>query len=282
MGSDPVGPAGRIRGAAGKVLPAPVKRALKRLLGREEEGGIAAELAFWECELSGKGNYPHTIRNCTTPGLRHLAFPKHFLPFFRQVKDESPGRMPRVLDVGSGPLSTLLWGQDDGLFDLQCVDLLASAYREMLERHGFSLSVELTEGRAERLVEIFDWQSFDACHANNSLDHTESPRLALLNMLALTRPGGLVMVGGNVKEGTNENWEGLHQHDLWLRGSELMHTDRSGSTRSLSGDLPLECLFTRLDADRPGAEMAIVWKSLVSIAASDPDTAETPAVRGED
>jgi len=60
-------------------------------------------------------------------------------------------------------------------------------------------------------------------------------------MCQVLRPGGFLLLEGLVREGTAENWNGLHQHDRLPEQGRLLHFDRAGRRTELIADLPLVC-----------------------------------------
>src|SRR5262245_15815490 len=165
------------------------------------------ELKFWE----------QTIRTCPAgvfdPQVRDAAFPAELADVLKQVA--ATGRQPRVLEVGSGPLSLLAAGVDRALFDLVAVDPLAVAYRNLLRMYGIRYPIDPIAGRGETLAAQFPLTRFDAVYCSNALDHTRSPIRSIAQMCDVLRPGGFLVLEGFVREGSEGGWAGLHQHDLF-------------------------------------------------------------------
>jgi SAM-dependent methyltransferase len=129
----------------------------------------------------------------------------------------------RVLDVGSGPISTLPLHSADGPMELICVDPLADAYNELLE--GFDVP-RIESVKAEELSSRFG-PEFDYVHCANALDHCEDPARAFEEMWKVCRPGGLVSVVSVENEGRRQHYEGLHQWDLRADDQGLWLGDRN-------------------------------------------------------
>ena len=75
----------------------------------------------------------------------------------------------RLLEIGSGPVSLLAFGVEQGLFEVTAVDPLASVYDEILSKYGISYPIKPRTGYAERLVKSFGKDSFDIVYSSNSL-----------------------------------------------------------------------------------------------------------------
>lgn len=185
--------------------------------------GFAVELQYWDRELSMQGDHPLAIRQRTDPALMHEAFPPHVLMPWIEALATRFGRRPRVLDVGSGPLSMLALGPQTGVFDLVAADPLASHYARLLAKHGHRTAYPLVECFGERLASVFEPGSFDLVWIHNALDHSQQPHVVLQQCASVLRPGGYLILQGWSREGSAEHWHGLHQHDIFLQpGARLM------------------------------------------------------------
>ena len=132
-----------------------------------------------------------------------------------------------ILDVGSGPLTWVGTGGTGRQVEVTAVDPLASWYAALFGRHGIEPSVRPVPGRAERLRQVFPDGRFDVVVARNALDHGVDPRRALLEMLAVTRPGGFVYLEHAEREGANQHYRGLHQWDFSVESGRLRLGHRS-------------------------------------------------------
>jgi hypothetical protein len=122
------------------------------------------ELAFWDLELSGWGYHDDVIARLTVPGQMSREFPP---TLHELVKDFSK---PRVLDVGSGPLSYLGFGAHRGLFDLVATDPLAKPYEQLLRRNGLNPGYPILPVAGEDLIEKFGPRSFHVVWTRNAID----------------------------------------------------------------------------------------------------------------
>jgi SAM-dependent methyltransferase len=175
------------------------------------------------------------------PKVRAMAVPAELRRCVVELATEFHG-LPRLLEVGSGPLSLLAGAVDEGLCTVVAVDPLARVYRQLLDRHGIAYPIRPRVGLGESLTQAFPQASFDLVYSSNALDHTRSPRRCLEQMCQVLRPGGFLLLEGLVREGTAEHWKGLHQHDLLSEHGHLVHFDRAGRRTELTHGLPLICL----------------------------------------
>jgi SAM-dependent methyltransferase len=174
---------------------------------------LGEELAFWRGALTDPGPDGDLQRSRATP---------------RAVWDElrqrvAAGHDPvRMLDVGSGPLTTLgtLWPGRE--VEVVAVDPLAEAYNVLLDEIGIDPPVRTEAIRGEELLDHLAPASFDVVHAANSLDHTADPVETLRQMLAVTRPGGAMCLIHHVDVGELESYHGLHQWNLRPEGPHDM------------------------------------------------------------
>lgn len=126
-----------------------------------------------------------------------------------------------ILDVGSGPLSTLGTNNPSRKVNLILADPLGNAYNELLTELGFSGYANIVDVCAEDLLSKFSENSFDVVHSANALDHAHDPLLCLQNMLSLCKPGGWVYVVSVENEGERQSYSGLHQWNFTLTDDDV-------------------------------------------------------------
>jgi len=184
------------------------------------------------------------------PKVRAMAVPAELRRCAVELATELH-RPPRLLEVGSGPLSLLAGAVDEGLCTVVAVDPLARVYRHLLDRYGIAYPIRPRVGHGERLTQAFPRASFDLVYSSNALDHTRSPRRCLEQICQVLRPGGFLLLEGLEREGTAEHWNGLHQHDLLIdRRRRLLHFDRAGRRTDLTDGLPLVCVTAHVSLFR--------------------------------
>jgi len=143
----------------------------------------------------------------------------------------------KILELGPGPLSRLTEGWKEGLYDLISVDPLATEYRKTFVDFEY-----LTQGVGEEVHTMFPPESFHMSYASNCLDHAQDPLKCFQNMYLLTKPGGIICIDSNVKEGTRARWSGLHQFDIWVEEDRLMCKTKNGEPYMLTEGSYLEIL----------------------------------------
>jgi len=133
----------------------------------------------------------------------------------------------RLLDVGSGPLTPLGKVHPRRRLEITACDALAPQYDQILEQAGITPPVRTVEAHGERLLETFGPDTFDLVHCGNALDHHYDPVAALEGMLAVTRPGGMVLLNHYVNEGVFQDYLGMHQWNIEQRGDHTVIWNRS-------------------------------------------------------
>ena len=219
-----------------------------------------SELNFWDTELSLNGTYPEPILNRLIPERMDREFPWYLVPRIEELRGLL-GSIPRVLDVGSGPLSMLAHGHRQGILRLTAADPLAMKYYDLLKKYNHSANCALVECRGEDLVHCFGPNTFDLVWIHNALDHSQDPAKVVRQMTAVLRSGGYLVIQGWTREGTTELWNGLHQHDLYLDSSKRLICESGRDSRNsvcLNEGLPLETIETSEPTDRPK-----VWLKLI-------------------
>ncbi|MFZ2727425.1 MAG: methyltransferase domain-containing protein [Methylococcaceae bacterium] len=160
----------------------------------------------------------------------------------------SEGSQIKLLDVGSGPISTL--GSEHDNFDIQLhpVDPLAEEYNKLLDELNLSQCPRIVKGTGESLKELFTENHFDFVNSANALDHSYNPLLCIQNMVHVCKPSGWVNIVTVQNEGQRQNYQGLHQWNfelqddcvrLWNLNSDLLlheHLDNIEQLEAVSVD----------------------------------------------
>jgi SAM-dependent methyltransferase len=201
-----------------RTLPHNLKyRALKyyrrrhnlRVTGTPQEiwaGALDDELCYWREWLATEGNsngYPRDYQFRLNPEseiqesiTRHLS---------------GIGPRVRMLDVGAGPLTHIGKRWRGHEFTLTAVDALADKYDVLLEELDITPPVRTRLCDAENLSKTFPESSFDVAFAGNSLDHCYDPLRAIRQLIAVVRPGGVVLLEHFANEAEHEAYSGMHQ-----------------------------------------------------------------------
>jgi len=158
------------------------------------------------------------------------------------------GRSVRILDVGAGPLTFLgkRWPGHD--LELAAVDALADQYDALLAEYGVTPPVRTRRCDSERLPDLFPPGSFDMACASYTIDHSYDPLRAIRQMVAVVRPGGVVLLQHYPDEAENEVYGGQHQWNLdWAGGDCILW--RPGRRWSLRRELAGQATVTGAKAD---------------------------------
>src|SRR5205823_14961960 len=106
----------RIRGSLRRTVTSPELRASVERRGSEDRD-YDSEISFWRDYLVA----PTGIFDSES---RRVAFPRFLLPFLQQL-NRAAGGPPRLLELGSGPVSLLAWGVDEAAVEVTAVGPLA-------------------------------------------------------------------------------------------------------------------------------------------------------------
>lgn len=190
--------------------------------------GVEPEVRFWRHWLhTGGDRWPDEYRYRTDPDAEVEPGLFAFL---------GEPRVVRVLDVGSGPLTSVGKVWKGHRIELHACDALADEYRRIPYPPGLPL-VDVTAVRSEALSSAFDEGTFDLVFARNTLDHGLDPLTALREMILVAKGGGLIVTEHWPFEGTNEGWSGFHQWDFFVEDRQWMMRDRTGSTTSITREV---------------------------------------------
>lgn len=134
-----------------------------------------------------------------------------------------------LLDVGSGPFSTL--GRNHPRFNVELIlaDPLGDAYNSLIAELELANHSKIINVSAEELTTKFAHNSFDIVHSANALDHAYDPLLCIQNMLKICKPGGWVYIISVEDEGERQNYTGLHQWNFALVGDKVRLWNKSDS-----------------------------------------------------
>jgi SAM-dependent methyltransferase len=154
----------------------------------------------------------------TTNCVTH--FPRYMTDELR-ARYASLGRPLEALDIGSGPISRLRWGALEGLLHIIGVDPLLEIYGILLLHHGLDRLPSIRVDRAiaagaERLDRHLAANSIDFAYCCNALDHVEDPPTVITQIASALRPDALFALEFATREGSRQQWQQLHQFDLFL------------------------------------------------------------------
>jgi SAM-dependent methyltransferase len=132
-------------------------------------------------------------------------------PIVRRELDRNPADEISILDVGAGPLTSLGFRYPGKTLTIVPVDALADEYERLLRTAGLDPPIRTIRVAGEELLEHFGPDAFHIAYATNSLDHSADPLAIISNMVAVVRPGGIVLLRHKRNEGESARYGGLHQ-----------------------------------------------------------------------
>jgi SAM-dependent methyltransferase len=212
----------------------------------ERSTALMQEVSHHHFELGGFNEWNGGHGTYSTFVLQHMStancimqFPQYMIDDLRSRRVEY-GRPLDALDIGCGALSRLRWGALQGLCHVTGVDPLLAVYELVLAYHGLDLLPSIKVDRAitagaEALHQYVAKESIDFAYCCNALDHVENPSVVIERIADAMRPEALFALEFFTREGSRQEWQQLHQFDLFLdtSGSELMCQWRDGRVHKL-------------------------------------------------
>lgn len=216
-------------------------RRLRAVAPDTRDRHLKGEVGFWRRWLASEGlGWPEDYARRLDPAA---PVQSHLARVIERVQADTVD----ILDVGAGLLTVIGKVHPTKTLSITATDLLADQYGALLADAGVSPPVATIYAEAERLREALGERMFDIVHAQNSLDHTADPFAALEEMVALTRPGGFIVLRHEENEGCNELYQALHKWDFTCRDGRFIIAGPgpNGPSRDvnsmLSGKAEIEC-----------------------------------------
>jgi SAM-dependent methyltransferase len=187
-----------------------------------------SEVDFWAAWLAGA---PGTEQWETDRSSRLSPDTEIRDPLVREELARYPTEEVSILDVGAGPVTWLGLRFPGKRPTIVAVDPLADAYDRLLRDAGLDPPVRTIQVAGEALLERFGPHCFDIAYATNALDHSADPLTIISNMVAVVRPGGVVLLRHKRNGGESARYGGLHQWNcdvarehgllLWNNATEI-------------------------------------------------------------
>jgi SAM-dependent methyltransferase len=188
----------------------------RRLLWRTRH---ASEVDFWAGWLVGA---PGTEEWKSDRDARLDPDTQIVDPLVHAELDRNPAEAISILDVGAGPVTKLGFRYPGKTLTIVAVDPLADEYERLLRDAGLDPPVRTIRVAGEALVEHFGRGRFDIAYATNALDHSADPFIIISNMVAVVRPGGVVVLRHKRNEGESARYWGLHQWNFDVVDNSLL------------------------------------------------------------
>ena len=186
----------------------------RRLLWRRR---LASEVDFWAAWLVGA---PGTEQWANDRESRLAPETEIRDPLVRAELERNPAEVISIVDVGAGPLTLLGYRYPGKTLTIVPVDPLAEEYDRLLHDAGLDPPIRTLPVAGEALFEHFGSGRFDIAYASNALDHSADPLAIISNMVAVVRPGGVVLLRHKRNEGESARYGGLHQWNF-----DVVHED---------------------------------------------------------
>lgn len=230
----------RLRLREHKLLRSLVER-LRGLGSDSRDRHLRGEVGFWRRWLRTRGlSWPDDFARRFDPDTP-------VQPQLARLIDRLEGQQVEILDVGAGPVTVVGKRHPGKTVSVTATDVLARDYAQLLADFGLTAPSPTVYAEAEKLQEQLGDRQFDIVHAQNSIDHCADPIAAIGQMLAVTRPGGFVLLLHEENEGSNELYHALHKWDFTCERGHFVIAGpgpdgpRRDVTAMLAGSACVEC-----------------------------------------
>ncbi len=217
---------------------------------------LGLQSLIWKLGLGGE------VRFSEDEALERFCKPlaERFVALLQKINPDADSY--DLLDVGSGPLTSLGKTMPNKTIRMRAVDPLAPEYDRMLNAQNLTPPVRTEECKGEELSSKFEAASFDLVYARNCMDHSIDPVQAFREMLAVTKPGGVVLLEHWPNEGQTEEYRGLHQWNFDCQDAEFVVWNpkrRQVVSSELGSGCRVECSLEPVEEEKPMV-VARIWK----------------------
>jgi SAM-dependent methyltransferase len=189
---------------------------------------LRSEISFWEAIINGTFSNKEWVQDWKTRAAGIDIIPSYL---HKYITDGA-----RILDVGSGPATTLGGIFNGRHLDITAVDPLASQYMELFQKYDAEPLVKTIYAEGENLTDSVNGK-FSFVYSRNALDHSWHPIKAMQSMIDICSPGGAIFFENFVNEGYRENYEGLHQWNFMEASGDLVVWKQDGKALLISKEL---------------------------------------------
>lgn len=166
----------------------------------------------------------------------------------------------RIVDCGSGPITSLFEYLDITGFDITTVDPLAKNYNQLNHKYNVNYSLKCTVGTGETLDQMFPENSHHLSFSRNAVDHSSNPSLFIRNMHHITKPNGFIVIMGFVREGTANGWHGLHKFNLYVVEHDIWVETRDGNRKNLTENLGMQFFSQNVEGEKVGDKFTVIYR----------------------
>lgn len=202
---------------------------------------VDEELQWWDSWLKNEGltwGEDYADRFSSATRLSEPLIVSHL--------NEFPEETIAILDVGAGPLTILGKTYPGKVVQITPVDPLADGYNRLLRAANLSAPVATVACDGEELCEHFTRACFHFSFSRNALDHCYDPLRVIRNMVAVTRPGGYVVLRHLINESEHADHQGLHQWNFDIVNDRCILWNASARhdlAQALSDTCEMQCWF---------------------------------------
>lgn len=162
----------------------------------------------------------------------------------RRAVDEIEREEISILDVGSGPLTSLGKTYPGRKLEITAADALADEYRTALNKAKLEPLVPPVAVAGEDVLAHFGPEAFDIAFMANALDHTADPLLVIDNLIGVTKRDGRIVLRHMKNEGERNSYFGIHLWNIECRDGRLVIWNRETTndvTSILADKCEVEC-----------------------------------------
>lgn len=191
-----------------------------RLDKNKWERGTQEEVDFWDNYAATKGNVFHEDYAFRLDPNTELQ--DNLKELIKGVDN------PLILDIGAGLLTFLGKNKEGNKLDIFAVDALADEYDSILFKYGIEPPVRTQYCDSEDLGNTIFSDKPDLITARNTIDHSYDPIRAIISMVSILKPTGVIYINNYMNTAIHCGWVGLHQWNFYLEKGHLIVESDAG------------------------------------------------------
>ncbi len=206
--------------------------------------GLNHEISFWKEWIIKLAN----DRSITDRLDEKMPLQPSLCKLLTQSFSTSANFIYHLLDLGSGPLTSLGKVYNNHNIQITATDPLANFYLKILDDVNVIPLVRPVEIASENLTQIFNESSFELVTGINSLDHSHNPLEAIIQAIKVVKPGCYILLANERNEGVNEGYVGLHQWNFDVVNNDFIiwnPTVRWNVSKKLNPIVSIICEITK-------------------------------------